>query len=385
MRILLVGEFSRLHNSLKEGLTALGHEVHIVGTGDDFKKYPVDFSITSKVIPSNGLFRFCNKVSKKIFKLDWEAIERGFRFRKLLPRLKNYDVVQLINSNAIETYPQLSEKLYKKLFAQNKKKFLLVCGDETPIVDVLLKNNLKYSVLTPYFNDPSTKKYYNYTLNYAGKQQRKLFDFLKSNCDGLLASDLDYKIPLEQAGIDFSFVPNPINIDKLTFVPFKIGSKIIIFHGINKYSSVKKGSAIFLEALSKIEVKYKDKVEIIIVNSLPYDEYQKYLQSAHILLDQIYSFDQGYNALEAMAQGKVVFTGAESEFYYYYQLSEKVAINALPEANLIVEQMSFLIENPEQIATIGKNARAFVEKEHHFIKIAENYIESWTKAEKNNS
>ncbi|MCY1478331.1 Glycosyl transferases group 1 [compost metagenome] len=377
MRILLVGEFSRLHNSLKEGLTALGHEVHIVGTGDDFKKYPVDFSIASRVISSNGLFRFCNKVFKKVFRMDLEALERASRFRKLLPQLENYDVVQLINSNAIETSPRLAEKLYRKLFAQNKKKFLLICGDETPIVEILLKNNLKYSVLTPYFNDASNKKYYNYTLSYVGKQQEKLFDFLKSNCNGILVSDLDYKIPMEQTDIDFSLIPNPINTDKLKFSPIKIDSRIIIFHGINKYSSVKKGSAIFLEALSKIEVKYKDKVEIIIVNSLAYDEYQKYLQSAHILLDQIYSFDQGYNALEAMAQGKVVFTGAESEFYEYYQLTDKVVVNALPDIDSIVDQLSFLIENPEELAKMGRNARAFVEKEHHFIKIAERYLENW--------
>lgn len=377
MRILLVGEFSRLHNSLKEGLTALGHEAHIVGTGDDFKKYPVDFSISSRIVPSNGLFRFCNKVTKRIFKLDLEAQERAFRFRKLLPQLKNYDVVQLINSNAIETSPRSSEKFYGKLFAQNKKKFLLICGDETPIVEVLLKNNLKYSVLTPYFNNPSNKKYYHYTLNYISKPQKRLFEFLKSNCDGIVVSDLDYKIPMEQTDINFSLIPNPINTDKLEFSPMKIDSKIVIFHGINKYSSVKKGSSIFLEALSKIEAKYKDKVEIRTVNSLPYEEYQKHLQSAHILLDQIYSFDQGYNALEAMAQGKVVFTGAETEFQDYYQLSEKVAINALPDVRAIEEQLSFLIENPEELIKIGKNARTFVEKEHHYIKIAERYLENW--------
>lgn len=377
MRILLVGEFSRLHNSLKEGLAALGHEVHIVGTGDDFKKYPVDFSISSRIVTSNGLFRFCNKVAKRIFKLDLEAQERAFRFRKLLPQLKNYDVVQLINSNAIETSPRLSEKLYRKLFAQNKKKFLLICGDETPIVEVLLKNNLKYSVLTPYFKDASNKKYYHYTLNYVSKPQKRLFEFLKTNCDGIVVSDLDYKIPMKQTDIDFSLIPNPINTDKLEFSPMKIDSKIVIFHGINKYSSVKKGSSIFLEALTRIEAKYKDKLEIRTVNSLPYEEYQKHLQSAHILLDQIYSFDQGYNALEAMALGKVVFTGAESEFYEYYQLSEKVAINALPDAVAIENQLTFLIENPEELTKIGKNARAFVEKEHHYIKIAERYLENW--------
>ena len=44
MKILLVGEFSRLHNSLKEGLLALGHDVTLVGTGDSFKNFPVDLS-----------------------------------------------------------------------------------------------------------------------------------------------------------------------------------------------------------------------------------------------------------------------------------------------------------------------------------------------------
>ena len=37
MKILLVGEYSRLHNSLKEGLEKLGHDVTLVGKQDGFK------------------------------------------------------------------------------------------------------------------------------------------------------------------------------------------------------------------------------------------------------------------------------------------------------------------------------------------------------------
>jgi hypothetical protein len=48
MRILLLGEYSRLHNSLKEGLTELGHEVILVSNGDGFKGYPADFSNEAK-------------------------------------------------------------------------------------------------------------------------------------------------------------------------------------------------------------------------------------------------------------------------------------------------------------------------------------------------
>ena len=92
----------------------------------------------------------------------------------------------------------------------------------------------------------------------------------------------------------------------------------------------------------------------------------------------MYAFDQGYNALEAMAKGKVVFTGAETEFMEYYNLTERVAINALPDVDSLVNELSHLIENPEEIIAIGKRARAFIEKEHDYIKIAERYLGVWT-------
>jgi hypothetical protein len=40
-------------------------------------------------------------------------------------------------------------------------------------------------------------------------------------------------------------------------------------------------------------------------------------------------------------------------------------------------KLSFLIENPKEIIAIGKRARTFIEKEHHYIKIAEKYLKVW--------
>ena len=66
--------------------------------------------------------------------------------------------------------------------------------------------------------------------------------------------------------------------------------------------------------------------------NIPYNDYISIYNKAHILLDQVFAYDQSYNALEAMAKGKVVFTGAETEFLNQYQLQEdEVCINALPE------------------------------------------------------
>ena len=141
---------------------------------------------------------------------------------------------------------------------------------------------------------------------------------------------------------------------------------------------IKKGNRYFEEALHIIQKKYTDKVEIISTENLPYDDYIKAFDSCHILLDQVYAYDQGYNALEAMAKGKVVFTGAEQEWLDYYKLDkDSVAINALPNTNDIVLKLEWLINNPDEIIKISKNARVFIENEHHYITIANKYMKHW--------
>lgn len=377
MKILLLGEYSRLHNSLKEGLIVQGHEVITVSSGDDFKKYHTDYSLHSAFFSRFWFIRKAKNLFFKITTIDLEKIERAVRFYFLLPKLKNYDIVQLINSDAIETYPFASRYLLKKLFDHNKKTSLLICGEDTPIIEYLLKNEMKYSILSPLFADKNLKKSYNYSLKYVQPNYRKTFDFITEKSSSIITSDLDYKIPMEAMGYDSQLIPNPINTDKIRFEPLKITAKIIIFLGINESSSVKKGSLFFEKALEKIKQKYPNQVEIIITRSIPYQQYIEAYDKAHILLDQIYGYDQGYNALEAMAKGKVVFTGAEKEFYKEYNLTEKVAINALPNVDSLVKELSYLIENPNELIAIGKRARAFIEKEHNYIKIAEKYLEIW--------
>ena len=378
MKILLLGEYSRLHNSLKEGLVALGHEVTIVGCGDKFKKLPVDYSIYAQICNENKIASFLFRGFRKVIGLDFEKIEKAIRFYLLLPDLKGFHHVQLINSDALETYPILSRFLYKKIFKKIKSRSLLICGDETPIVDYLFKNELKYSVLTPYFENNSLEKEFQFSLKYRKNSYRKTFDWLVENCQNLITSDLDYQIPMRKMGFQTTFIPNPINTLLISFENLEIKDKIIVFLGINRLSYTKKGINYFEKALEIIQKKYVDKVEIITTENLPYDEYILKYNKAHILLDQVYAYDQGYNALIAMAKGKIVFTGAETEFLNQYQLlDDEVCINALPDENEIASKLSVLIEHPEQLIKISRNAREFVEKKHNYTIIAEKYLVCW--------
>jgi len=78
-----------------------------------------------------------------------------------------------------------------------------------------------------------------------------------------------------------------------------------------------------------------------------------------------------------MAKGKVVFTGAEKEFMEHYNLKERVCVNALPDVDSLVKELSYLIENPTKLIAIGKRARAFIEKEHNYVEVAGKYINAW--------
>ena len=78
MKILLLGEYSNVHATLAEGLRALGHEVTVISNGDFWKNYPRDIDVSRPSGKFGGL--------RLISKLYW-----------LLPKMKGYDVVQLIN------------------------------------------------------------------------------------------------------------------------------------------------------------------------------------------------------------------------------------------------------------------------------------------------
>tara|TARA_R110002072_G_scaffold108026_2_gene234659 strand:- start:58904 stop:60046 length:1143 start_codon:yes stop_codon:yes gene_type:complete len=378
MKILLVGEYSRLHNTLKEGLKSLGYEVDIVGDGDGFKNFPVDFSIRPRFV-NNSVINWFRKGLYKIFNFDLATIEKGIRFYLLLNKLKGYDVVQLINEKPIKTTPAFERFLLKKLFDRNSKIFLLSCGIDIISVEFMLQKKFRYSMMNPYLEDPSLKDQYQYILDYTNKNHKKTHDLVFQNIEGVIASDFDYVLPLEKHPQFLGLIPNPINCDNIPFNPIKIGSKTTIFLGINRGTYHKKGIPIFEMALSEIKEKYTDQVEIIVVENVPYKEYIKSYDSASIILDQVYAYDQGYNALEAMAKGKVVFTGAEKEFLEHYGLTEdEVCINALPDVRQIVNKLSWLIENPQKIKEIGENARAFIEREHHYQKIAEKYVRTYS-------
>jgi len=376
MKILLVGEYSRLHNSLKEGLITLGHTVKIIGDGDGFKNFPVDIKFENSF--KKGIPLALKRIIYKIFKIDLGSLSTLHQFNKHKNNLTGFDVVQIINERAFKTLPNIEIKILEFLFKNNKNVFLLSCGTDYLSVKYAFDKKYRYSILTPYFNNKVSKKEIHYIFQYLEGSHINLHTYIYQHIKGVIASDMDYHLPIRKQPKYLGLIPNPINTQKIDFTANLVIDKIVIFHGINSHKYYKKGNDLFDEALQIISSRHKDKVEIISTTDIPYDDYINSYNKAHILLDMVYAYDQGYNALEAMAKGKVVFTGAEQEWLDYYGLEKNtVAINAEPLVDSIVENLEWLINNPEQIIAISKNAREFIEKEHNYIKVANRYLEVW--------
>jgi len=96
MRILLLGEYSNVHATLAEGLRTIGHTVTVVSNGDFWKNYPRDID-----------------VSREAGK--WGGIKLMLKIATLLPRMRGYDIVQLINPMFFELRAERLFPLYHYL------------------------------------------------------------------------------------------------------------------------------------------------------------------------------------------------------------------------------------------------------------------------------
>ena len=377
MKILLIGEYSNLHNSLKQGLQKNGFEVTLLSTGDGFKNFDSDIPIKSSLF-ENKFLKLIAKLIDRLIGVSLNEIEIFIKAIFKINKLKGFDIVQLINERSFGTSPRLEKTILKYIFKNNKKVFLLACGVDTVSIKYASEKKFRYSILSPYFKNKNLKGEFKHTVKYLNSNYLMLGEYVRDNVKGIISSDLDYHIPYENFNKYLGMIPNPVNIDKLKKSEINKKNKIFILHAINSKNKIKKGNEFFEKSLILIEEKYKNKIKIVKTIDRPYSEHIINVNECDILLDQVYAYDQGYNALEAMALGKVVFTGAEKEWVEFYNIKEdSIAINALPDISKIVEKLSWLIENPLQLKSISKNARKFIEEHHDYKNIANKYLKTW--------
>jgi len=362
MRILLMGDYSNVHWTLAEGLRQLGQDVTVVSDGDGWKNYRRDIDLRRKSLGT------------------WDTLKYLFKTTRLISRLRGYDVVQLINPIFLDLRAGRIPHFYKRLRQHNGKLVMGAFGMDHYWVKAGM--------------DCQTFRYSDFNIgNKRRDQEPQNIPFIRDWLDGektavnqQIAEDADWIV----SGLyEYDRSYRPYFADKLTYIPFPIdlnsvstvetysqGNPIRFFIGIQKGRSTYKGTDIMLRALERVKANHPEQVEIVKVESVPFEEYQHLMNSSHVMIDQLYSYTPSMNSLLAMAKGLIVVGGGEPENYEILGERElRPIINVVPDEEDVYQKLEDLVHHPERIPVLSAQSREYIQRHHDHVKVAKRYLQ----------
>ena len=377
MRILLVGEYSNVHWTLAEGLRALGHEVTVVSDGDHWKGYRRDIDLRRRSLGK------------------WDTLRYVLQAKCLWPRLKGYDVVQLINPVFLDLRAERILPYYKRLRKQNGRLFLGSFGIDKPWVEEGLKpDTFRYSDFYLFGQRRDNVDTRQMEADWLLGPKGVLFDYVANDCDGIIASLYEnYRCCQPRYQGKLHFIPFPINRNsqddpnnqgyQKKISPYERESERVLhfFIGLQRTRSAYKGTDIMLRALERLKEKYPDRMEIVIAENVPFEQYCEMMNHSDVLLDQLYSYTPAMNALQAMSQGLVVVSGGEPEHYALLGETElHPIINVQPTEDDVFQQIEQrLLLHPEALEQLSRDSGEYVLLHHDPVRVAQQYLEVWSK------
>lgn len=361
MKILLVGEYSNVHWTLAQGLRRLGHQVTVVSDGDRWKGYPRDIDVSRR------------------FGKPFSGLRYLIKLLRVMPRLRGYDVVQLINPVFFDLKASRLMPFYRYLRRHNRALVMDAFGMD------------KYWVKAG--TDCHTFRYSDFNL---GPQLRHspdneiwIHDWLhgpKGRLNDYIARDA---VAIVAGLYEYDASYRPYFADKLRFIPFPIDLSLVkprvrsvqdgcvhFFIGIQKARSAYKGTDIMLRALMRVKDRYPDRCRVERAQSVPFKEYVGMLERSHVLLDQLYSYTPAMNALQAMAQGLVVVGGGEEENYRILGENElRPIVNVQPNEQSVFLALEDLVIHPEKIEDLSRQSIEYIRRHHDHVRVARQYAQ----------
>ena len=370
MRILLLGEYSNVHNTLARGLRELGHEVTVASNGDFWRDYSRDINL-AREIGIAGTVSFL------------------YRLLLALPKMRGYDIVQLINPVFLELKAERLYRVFDYLKRHNGKVVLLAAGDDYYYPELHTRRKvMRYSDFYIGDEEHCCDFVRTQTREWLYGEKGRLTRYVAKRCDAIVACAYEYWLPYNLSG-DTSLNGERLN-RKLYSIPFaysipdkpvrRVEGKVRVFIGISRERSEMKGTDIMLQAARDLQRLYPDRMELLVANGVSFNEYSRMMDSSDVLLDQIYSYGPGMNALLAMSKGIVAVSGAEPE--HYEQLGEnevRPIVNVYPSYEDVYRNLEKLILNPELVNRLKLQSREYVARNHEYIRVSRQYVELYSK------
>lgn len=355
MKILLLGEYSNVHNTLKHGLEHLGHSVTVISNGDFWKNYPRDIDAARRGNYFSGARLYMKLIG-------------------LLPRMRGYDIVQLINPMFFELKAERLFAFYRYLKRYNKRIILGAFGMDYYWVSVSISQKpLRYSDFNIGNSLRTNKEALYERHDWIGTAKEKLNRLIAKECDAIVSGLYEYDVCYRQFFPDKThYIPYPIVQTNKELVKTRL--PINVFIGINPSRNEYKGTDIMLRAARFIVERYPNRVRLHVAEGVPFAEYEKMMNTADILLDQLYSYTPSMNTLLAMSKGVVCLGGGELEHYELLNEKElRPIVNVTPSQQSVYEELERLVQDIDLIDHLKRESVCYIARHHDYIKVSKEY------------
>lgn len=392
MKILLIGEASFLHNTLKKGLVERGHRVTTMSDGNGWHDAPRDIDLRR-----DGRWGKLGGL-----RVVWQLLRH-------LPQLCGNDVVQIHNYQFVPLMYRWNTLLLHFLKLTNRRVVKGCFGDDPQIFR-------RQAQGVPTYSDT----YWSGQLQNADQHRDRIAEVVEHGAEAswrkttamadalvpcLYEYWLDYNEPPYAAKLHY--IPLPMECEKMvrwcdgemvkcvcndtpshpndshpndsqlpTNLTTSPSHHLTILIGLQPKRDFMKGAMKIAMFVEEVACRHPGKVQIKYVEGVPYDEYMRLLAEADVLVDQLYSYTPSMNSLAAMARGTVVIGGGEEEYYEFIgEDTLRPIINVRPdvpdEENIAtIERALFTDGTLERMA---QESIQFVHKYHDYRHVAEQY------------
>lgn len=363
MKILFIGDYSNLHACLAGELRRLGHFVTVVSDGGGYQKTDADLHIDRQP--------------------GWKgSIAYLYQIFNILPALRGFDVVQLINPHFFKLKPGKLAYLLKELRKYNGKVYLTLCGNDFFFVNACINSGtFRFSEFrVDSEKTPFAQVFPEREQGYLSDNVKQYTGLLYDGIDGAMAVLPEYDMaarPILGDRCHFTNIPIDLTTHPLSDTDWNSTLRVMI--GIKPGMEIQKGTALLRDAAQQAAYLCNGKIEIDVASGLSYSDYLRRIGNAHIVLDQLYAYSPATNALDTMALGKVAATGAEPEYFKFINESANNAL--IPLSPLIDNLPDYLAQHfsdRDALASMAQQGRKIVENNNDVKIVVGKFLNVWT-------
>ncbi len=385
MRILLFGEYSNVHHTLCEALRRAGHEVLLISDGDGWKDYPRDVDLRRTKEGPVGSLMYLSKLAT------------------ILPKLRGYDVVQIVNPIFLDVKARWNRWVFDYLKRNNGILSVGCFGDDYYVISRMRDD--KYLAYTDFY---AAGKVIDHEVNrrriaaWTKGPKAELTQYVMQHSDCLVPCLYEYWKVYDTPEFHsrLRYIPLPIDVSTPSLPsdatlgsapssscprgsrPWLPSSPVRLLFASQKLRGHMKGTDQLEPLFDRLAQEFPDIIDLCKIESVPFEQYQRIVAEADVVVDQLFSFTPAMGALESMAQGKVVISGYEPEYQQFIdgpQESGIINLRPFDDAHNY-EVLRTTLTDRNKIARLQSSSQAFVRKYHNADDVARQFVEFWSLA-----